>query len=213
MAKILYTYINPTSSKHLERACQIIKDGGIIAYPTDVNWAMGCDPSSKKSLDKILQLKPHHPKQQPFSLICNSISMISEYTKLEHDTYRVLKKILPGPYTVLLERNKTLPKRIHDKRKVVGVRMPQSPLLYDLIHMYGGPIVTTSLSDNIDAMSPNQDPILYGYEVEKYYGHGINLILDLGDALYPSQTTIIDFTSGGCDIVREGIGDTSLLSH
>ena len=137
--------------------------------------------------------------------------MISEYTKLEHDTYRILRKILPGPYTIILESNKALPKRLHDKRKEVGVRVPDSPLLHELIERYQKPLATTSLSE-YEAKTSSNNNFLYGYEVERHYGHGIDLILDLGEALNPLQTTILDFTNGGCEVMRQGIGDTSFLS-
>ena len=116
MATHLYTYVKPTSKKDLEKACQVLRDGGTIAYPTDVNWAVGCDPTQKKAITTIQRIKSVHPKEQPFSLMCNSLSMVSQVCTVETAAFRLLKKILPGPYTVLLPRHKTLFRQINSLR-------------------------------------------------------------------------------------------------
>ncbi len=105
MAKHLYTYVNPTSDKHIAQACDYLRNEGVIAYPSDVNWAIAWDPGCKKALDKVRVLKPFHPKEQSFSLLCDSFTMISKVGYLEANHYRLLKKVLPGPYTILLKKN------------------------------------------------------------------------------------------------------------
>lgn len=208
MAKHIYTYANPTSVRDLEAACEVLKHGGLIAYPTDVNWAIGCDASMSKAIGRIQKIKPLHPKKQPFSLLCHSISMISEVAHIEHFAYRLLKKTLPGPYTYLFKRNKNLPKQINDKRKVVGVRVPDCELLLDLVKMYNKPLLTTSLPqlDEVGAQS-----ISFGYEIEQCFGHQIDLILDLGEEVLPHNSTIVDFSEGQVEVLRVGLGDTSLF--
>ena len=168
MAKLLYTYVQPTAPKHLEQACSILEQGGLLVYPTDVNWAIGCDPSKKKAIERILQLKPTHPKKQPFSFLCNSIAMIADYAWIENNTYRILKKILPGPYTILLKSKKQLQHWIEDKRKILGIRFPDTPLLTDLIHAYGGPILSSSLPQRILDSKGDIKELHFGFEIEAY---------------------------------------------
>ncbi len=206
MSEHLYTYVNPTSEKHLSRVCRLLEADGVIAYPLDVNWAFGCDAGSPKALDRIRRLKPTHPKDQPFTLICSDISMASSVGNIDNHQYRVLKKAWPGPYTVLLKRHRSLPRQIKDKRPVVGVRIPESTLLRDLVTMWGKPIATTSvplLNDGTVAR--------LGYQVFEDFGHGIDLLLDLGDELPGLDSTIIDFSEDVPVIMRVGVGDPEIF--
>ncbi len=127
----LYTYENPVSQRDIARVVASLQNDGIISYPTDLNWAFGCDASNVKAIDRIKRLKPG--KELPFSLICKDISMISQYANVDNFAYPILKKIFPGPYTVLLARNKTLPRQLHDKRRLVGMRIPKRPLVLALV--------------------------------------------------------------------------------
>lgn len=206
MAKLIYTYDNPPSERDLEEACKILYNDGVIAYPTDVNWAFGCDAANVKALDKIRLLKPSRPKERPFSLLCSDISMASTIGNITHSSYRFLKKAWPGPYTIIVQRNKNLARQIKDKRKVVGIRIPNSPLILALVKKFGSPLATTSIPN-----MPNEIPISMGYQVEQYFGHGINLILDLGEQSIGRESTIIDFTEGYPTLVRPGVGDPSIF--
>lgn len=201
MAKLIYTYTHPTSEKDLRATVNILEHDGVIAYPTDVNWAFGCSPSSKKALDRIMALKPQHPKQQPFTLLCNNVSMIAQYAEVTNNDFRVLKRLFPGPFTVLLNRGRTFPKQLKDKRTQVGVRIPDSPLLLDLITLFDQPLATSSVPPR-----PQGEPFSYGYEVDQVYGHALDLILDLGTPSTYLETTVIDLTQGEMEIVREGAG-------
>lgn len=205
MAKLVYTYVNPSSKKDLAEACRYLENDGVIAYPTDVNWAFGCDPSSKSALEKIRLLKPHHPKEQPFSFLCNSISMISSIADVDGNSFSVLKRILPGPFTIILNRNRNFPKQLNDRRKEVGVRIPDSPLLMDLIGAFGKPIATTSIPYEI-THGKEKLFLHYGYEVDEIYGHGLDLILDLGQEVPVRETTVLDLREGDIQVVRQGIG-------
>lgn len=208
MAELRYTYQNPVSERDMKDALQVLNRDGVIAFPTDVYWAFACDSRSQKAMARIRQLKPSHPKSQPFSLICDSFSMVSEYGSLSQSAYRLLKRILPGPYTIILKSSKILPKQIKDKRKVVGVRIPQSELVLELTKRFGFPLATTSLPlpQNTEA------PLSYGYEIEQYFGHAIDMILDLGEKQTLLETTIIDCVEeGDFQILRHGAGDTQLF--
>lgn len=201
MAKIRYTYVKPTVKNHLEEACNILNNGGVIAYPTDVNWAFGCSPNNKEALGRLRLLKPNHPKERPFTLVFNGISMLSKYVEIDNFSYRVLKSVFPGKYTVILKRGSLFPKQMKDKRKEVGVRIPKSPLLFDLISLFGKPLVTSSVPDE------GLGQQLYGYDIDSLYGNSLDLIFDLGLPVTSFETTIIDICSGEVSIVREGSGD------
>lgn len=199
VAEHIYTYTKPTNKKDLEKACEALSKSGVIAYPTDVNWALGCDATQVKAVKKLLALKPDHPKDKPFSLLCESLAMISSIAFLGNGAYRILRKALPGPYTILLKPQKKLARQIHDKRKTVGIRVPDSPLLLDLLEMYGKPLVTSSLVFEDKKFS-------YGYEVDEVYGHGLDVILDLGQEMEARQTSVVDMTEEPPQVIREGLG-------
>lgn len=206
MSEHLYTFINPTSERHLSKACRLLESDGVLGYPMDVNWAFGCDAGSVKALDRIRRLKPGHPKDQPFSLICADISMAATVGNIDNYQYRVLKKCWPGPYTVILKRHRSLPRQIKDKRPVVGVRIPLSPLVRDLVARLGRPIATTSVPLLSDGSVPKM-----GYQVFEEFGHGIDLLLDLGEELAGLDSTVIDFTEAEPLVVRVGAGDPHLF--
>ncbi len=201
----LYTYIDPPSERDLGRAVRILAAGGVIAYPTDVNWAFGCDAADVRALDRIKMLKPGHPKEQPFSLICSSISMATQVANIDHSAYRFLKKAWPGPYTVLLTRSRSLPRQIKDKRPIVGVRIPDSPLVLALVDYYGKPLATTSVP------VVHGEVLRAGYQVAEQFGHGLDLVLDLGQEMVGAESTIIDLSSGAPLLVRLGDGDPVLF--
>jgi len=203
----LYTYVDPPSQRHLDQACSILEAGGVLVYPTDFNWALGCDATSTKGLERIQKLKPEHPKHRPFSLLCSSISMAADYGNIDHHVYRWIKKLWPGPYTILVERNRNLPRYIKDKRKVVGLRIPDNVLVVALIEKLGKPLATTSVPLLRNGATPR-----FGYEVVESIGHGVDLVLDLGDELPGLESTIVDFTQGFAEVIREGVGDASIFS-
>lgn len=208
MAKHIYTYINPLVEKHINAVLDVLANDGIIAYPTDVNWAVGCDATNVKAIRKIQALKSLHPKEQPFSLLCDSLSMVAQFATIEQSAYRYLRKILPGPYTIILPSNKALPKILHDKRKSVGIRIPNCPLILGIIAALQKPLLTSSLPHG---ESSSEEAIRYGYTIEERFGHQIDLILDLGEEVIPGETSIIDFSEGSYTIVRKGLGDLSIF--
>ena len=202
VADHLYTYDDPPSVKDLGRACKVLDDGGLLAYPIDGNWAFGCDAANVKALERLRRLKPGHPSDQPFSLVCSSIAMAAQLVIIETNAYRVLKKALPGPYTILLKPAKNLARQLHDKRKTVGIRIPQSPLILALVERYGLPLATTSVPPLRSGA-----PAKMGYEVFDEFGHALDLVLDLGGEMAGLETTIVDFTDVAPVLIRAGIGE------
>jgi len=208
MAEHLYTYDNPPSERDLTRACKVLEDGGVIAYCTDFNWAFGCEASNSKGLDRIRLLKPSHPKDRPFSLICSSISMASTVANIDQPAFRLLRKMWPGPYTVILPRNRNLPKQLKDKRKVVGVRIPSNNMVRELVEKLGRPIATTSVPELSQGLTPQ-----FGYQVFEAFGHGLDLILDLGTEVPGVESTVVDLSEGGLEIIREGAGPIDIIEN
>ena len=206
MGDHIYTFIDPPSERDLARAIRCLEKDGVLAYPTEVNWAIGCDAANTKAIDRIRQLKPAHPKERPFTLICSDISMAATVGHIDHHAYRILKKIWPGPYTVLLRRMRSLPRQIKDKRPVVGVRIPDSPLILALVEKFGRPLATTSVPLKNDETAYHM-----GWEVFEEFGHGLDILLDLGLSLPGLESTIVDFSADAPEIVRVGAGDPSVF--
>jgi tRNA threonylcarbamoyl adenosine modification protein (Sua5/YciO/YrdC/YwlC family) len=176
----------------------------------DVSWAFVCDASSPKALEAIRRLKPNHPKDRPFSLVCDSISMAAHLARIDNVCYPWLKKALPGPFTVILERSVSLPKIINDKRRELGLRIPNCPLALDIVKTYGKPLAASTVPE---ITTPDGGQVLpgFGWEVSGAFGHALDMIVDLGEESPRTETTIVDLTAGTPEIVRRGAGDPGLF--
>ena len=164
------------------------------------------NPTSRRAMARIRQLKPMHPKEQPFSMICSSISMATEVARVDAYAFRLLNRLCPGHYTVLLPSSKSLPKLLKNKRAVVGVRIPDEPLVLAIVERFKQPLMATSVPSREDGSL-----LTLGYEVHERHGHGLEMVLDLGAELLGLPTSIIDLTSSEIKVVREGAGDVSFL--
>ena len=211
MADHLYTWINPVRESHIEQIRSVLDDAGVIAMPMDVAWAFLCDASSSKALDRIHRLKPEHPKDRPYSLVCSSISMAAHICNIDDQVYRWLKKSMPGPYTVILERHPTLARQIKDKRREVGLRIPDETLVRAVIDALGRPLAASTLPfletglEAEEGFGPGHPK--FGSQVMDSWGHALDLVIDLGEESSRQETTIIDLTSGAPRLIREGAGD------
>ena len=206
MSDHLYTHIDPPNQRHLERVAAILDGGGVVALPAGTNWMFCCDAASKKGVARIQRLRPMHPKEKPFSLICSSISMASQMARIGNASFRILSRICPGHFTILFRSSKHVPKLLDNKRATVGIRIPNEPLTLALVEHYGKPLIATSVPKDSEGRL-----ITMGFMVQESYGHGLDLVLDLGEELIGQETTILDFSSGEVEVVREGAGDLSLL--
>ena len=206
MGEHLYTYIDPPNLRHLDQIVEVLRRNGVIAVPTGTNWAFCADPTSKKAGVRIRQLKPGHPREQPFSLLCRDISMATAMTTIDGSAFRMLNRMWPGAFTVLLKSNRALPRLLKTKREVVGVRIPDDPLTLAIVEHFGGPLMVSTVPRD-----PNGQHLRMGFEVHEAHGHGLDLVVDLGDELPGTQTTVVDLTSGAPEVIREGAGDLDLL--
>ena len=207
MSEHLYTFINPPNEKHLAKIAYALQSNGVIALPMGTNWVFCCDPNSRKALDQIRLLKPKHPEDRPFSIICSDISMVSTMGQVNNRNYNMLRKIFPGPYTAILPSHPNLPKRLDDKRRTVGIRIPNEQITLDIIRHYNNPLVATSIPDESEGV-----PMQMGYQVFDKYGHGLEMVVDLGQELPGTETTIFDFTGEEVVLVRAGAGDIDIFS-
>lgn len=195
---------NP-QGRHIKRAVEILQNDGIIIYPTDTVYGIGCSVFSKKAIEKIYNIKKQDPSK-PFSFICSDLSHIAEYAIVSNPAYRIMKHLIPGPYTFILpaSRLKQLPKSLISKRKTVGIRVPNNLISQMIIEELGHPILSASVTDE----SGN---ILYDPEIIKeQYEKKVDLILDSGIQV-SDLSTIIDFTEEPPVVVREGAGDVSRI--
>ncbi|HEX9009721.1 MAG TPA: L-threonylcarbamoyladenylate synthase [Holophagaceae bacterium] len=184
--------------RHLERIAEILRRDGVIAYPTDTLFGLGCLASRKKAVDRILQIKGRDPKK-PMSILCSDMEMLCRYTRhLDTPTFRLLKQMLPGPYTALLPASREVPRYLQNKQ-VVGLRIPDHPFCLGLTKLLGEPIITTS------ANLSGQPTLNTAWELEEELGHALDLVVDCGQPL-GLGSTIVDLTGEEPALVREGAG-------
>ena len=179
----------------INKVSDVLENGGLIAYPTDTFYGIGCDLYNKKGIQLIYKLK-NRPLKQPFSIICDSLKEISRYAQVSNYAYKTMRRLLPGPYTFVLAGTKLVPKIMLTKRKTVGIRVPDNNICLDIVRTLGRPIISTS------AML--DDP----YEIKETYSHHLQIVID-GGPLYPSPSSVISLIGNVPDIIRKGKGDVS----
>jgi len=193
----------------LQSIASCLKNGGVIIYPTDTVYALGCDIHSTKALEKICKLKGIKLDKANFSFVCSDLSHLSEYTRsIPNHVFRIMKRALPGPYTFILEANNEVPKLLKQNRKTIGIRVPNNPICKAIVQTLGNPIISTSLHDNSDdILEYFSDPEV----IHRQYGEVVDLVVDGGFGnIHPS--TILDCSGDELVIVREGMGDLNILS-
>ncbi len=191
--------INPDhpEPRKIERAALALAAGEIIAYPTDTLYGLGCDLSNKRAIERLSSFKPT-PKGKQFSFICPNLGDIAKYALVENATYRLLRHLLPGPYTFILNATRDVPRIVQSKRKTVGIRVPKHPVPVALAAALGRPILSTSATDHMGVA------LIDTREIDDSY-HGLAMVLDGGTG-GEIPTTIIDLTRSPVEIVREGAG-------
>lgn len=189
--------INPENPQQrlINRVCEVLDQGGIIAYPTDTFYGIGCDLYNKKAIQMIYRLK-NRPLKKPFSFVCDSLKEISRYAKVSNYAYKTMKRLLPGPYTFVLEGTRLVPKIMLTKRKTVGIRVPDNKISLAIVRTLGRPIISTSAGYH--------DP----EAIREAYNGQLDLIVD-GGPLYPSPSSVVSLIDDEPVVIREGKGDVS----
>ncbi len=197
--------INPQNidERLIQQAAEVLKKGGIIIFPTDSVYAMGCDLYNKNALAKLAKLKGVKLNKARFSIICHNLSDLSNYVKqIDRPTFKLLKQHLPGPFTFVLTATNEIPKLFDSNRKEIGIRIPDNQIILKITELLGKPIATTSLHDDEDTfLDYFNDP----YEIYQRFDDDVDLVVDGGYGKLHAST-IIDCTSGAPVIIRQGIG-------
>lgn len=206
-AQYLKTHPDNPEQKKIESVVRVLKNGGIIIYPTDTIYGIGCDLFNKKALSKLVQILGIRSKDLNLSFICSDISQISEYTRpLPSDVFKLLKKGLPGPYTFILPSSSNVPKLLDVNKKTVGIRVPDNKIPLSIVETLGNPIISASIKDEDSIVEYTTDPSL----IYERFAHQVDVVID-GGLGKNTASTILDCTSLEIEIVREGAGDLSIL--
>lgn len=207
MAKLLRIYEENPNEREIEKVVAVLRKGGLIIYPTDTVYGIGCDITNTKAMEKVAKIKGIKLAKANFSFICSDLSNLSDYVKqIDTPTYKILKKALPGPYTFILPSNNNLPKAFKNKN-TVGIRVPENNIIRELVKALGNPIVSTSIYDEDDLIEYTTDPEL----IFEKWQNLVDVVIDggYGDNI---PSTVIDLSDeDGVTVLREGKGDTSFL--
>ncbi|WP_353140086.1 L-threonylcarbamoyladenylate synthase [Pseudopedobacter sp.] len=200
---LLRIYEENPNEKQILQVVDVLKKGGIIIYPTDTIYGMGCDITNQKAIEKIAQLKGIKAEKANFSFICHDLSHISQYVKpMDTSTFRLLKKALPGPFTFIFEANSNVPKLLASKKKTVGIRVPDNNIAREIVKALGNPILSTSIRDDDELIEYSTDPEL----IHEKYKDLVDIVIDGG---YGNNvaSTVVNCTDGDFEIIRQGLGD------
>jgi len=193
--KALVLAINPDNPQQrlIKRVAETLENGGLIAYPTDTFYGIGCDLYNKKGIQQIYRMK-NRPLKKPFSFICESLKGISRYAKVSNYAYKTMRSLLPGPYTFVMEGTKLVPKIMLTKRKTVGIRVPDNKICLAIVEALGRPVISTSAG--------HDDPD----SINEAYGPFLDIIID-GGVIYPNPSSVVSLIDDIPKVIRKGKGD------
>jgi len=206
MARLVEIHPANPQQRLIAEVAATIRSGGIIAYPTDSSYALGCHIGDKRAMDRISQIR-QTDKNHNFTLICSDLSEISLFAKVENWAYRLIKSLTPGPYTFILLATREVPKRLQNaRRRTIGLRVPDNAIVRALLETLGEPIMSSTL------LLPGDDlPLNDVYEIEDRIGNSIDVIVSGGSAGI-EPTTVLDLTGGSIEVLRRGVGDVSSIT-
>ncbi len=205
MSQFFQIHPDNPQARLIRQAAEIVRDGGVVIYPTDSSYAVGCHIGDKVSMDRIRQIRRLGPDHN-FTLIGRSLSELSAYTKLDNRAHRLIKTLTPGPYTFILTATKQVPKRLmHAKRKTIGIRIPDNKIALALLDELNEPLLSSTL------ILPDDDmPLMDPYDMKDTLGHRVDLIIDGGYCGY-EPTSVVDLHDDVPRVIRVGKGDVSLF--
>lgn len=208
MAQYFKIHSTHPQQRLIEQAVAILSDGGVVALPTDSSYAVACNINDKHALDKIRRMRQLSDKHN-FTLLCKSLTQVSNFTKMDNDAYRLIKKLSPGPFTFLLSATKEVPKRLqHPKKKTIGIRIPDNAVAQQVLETLGQPLFSSTLI-RPEATAAETEPS----EINSKLAHLLDLIIDSG-IIESRETTIIDcYTDNTIKIQRQGIGRVPMLDN
>lgn len=203
---LLKIYNDNPNPKAIEQAVHVLRQGGVIIYPTDTVYGIGCDITNQKAIEKVCQIRGLSPQKANLSFICYDLTDISQYTKpFNTSVFRVLKKALPGPFTFIFNASGQVPKLLSSKKKTVGIRVPDNNIVREIVRELGNPIVTASIHDDDEILEYSTDPEL----IYEKYGEKVDMVIDGGYGDHVAST-VVDLTNGSFEVLRDGKGDLDL---
>jgi tRNA threonylcarbamoyl adenosine modification protein (Sua5/YciO/YrdC/YwlC family) len=204
---IIHVHPENPEPRKIKQIVDSLNEGGLIIYPTDTVYGLGCDIYNQKAIEKLCRLKGVKPEKMSFSFICSDLSHISEFTRnLDTPTYKLMRRLLPGPYTFILKANNNIPKLFKNNKKTAGIRVPDHPIPLAIVEALGHPIITTSIHHEDEILDYITEP----YLIEQRFGKLVDIIIDGGTGgIHPS--TIIDCTGDEPVVLREGKGASEVV--
>jgi tRNA threonylcarbamoyl adenosine modification protein (Sua5/YciO/YrdC/YwlC family) len=206
MAEFIKIYEDKPSEAAIKKVVDVLKNGGLVIYPTDTVYGLGCDITNSRALERLAKLKEIKLEKANFSFVCSGLSHLSDYVRqIDTTTFKILKRCLPGPYTFILPGNNDLPKEFR-KKKTVGIRVPDNNIALQIVELLGNPIVSTSIHDEDEVIEYSTDPEL----IFEKWQHKVDIVIDGG---YGDNTpsTIIDLSGYEPEVIREGKGDVDIF--
>jgi tRNA threonylcarbamoyl adenosine modification protein (Sua5/YciO/YrdC/YwlC family) len=203
MARYFDVHPDNPQPRSINQVMDIVRAGGLIAYPTDSCYALGAQLGNRDALDRIRGIR-HLDDKHHFTLVCKDFAQLGQFVQIDNDVFRSIKSVTPGSYTFILPATKEVPKRLlHPKKKTVGVRIPDNPVVQALLAELGEPLLSSTL-----LLPDEEEPLTLGWEIKERLDHVLDAVIDSGDC-GSEPTTVIDFSSGVAEIVRRGTGDPS----
>lgn len=201
MARYFDVHPDNPQPRAIAAAVALVQDGGLIVYPTDSCFALGCQPGNKAGLDRIRQIRRLDDKHH-FTLVCRDFSQLGQYVHVDNSIFRAVRAATPGPYTFILPATTEVPRRLlHPKKKTVGVRIPEHRVVQALLDALGEPLLSSTL-----LLPDDDEPLTQGWEIKERLDHQVDAVLDSGDCGV-EPTTVVDLSQGNPDVVRRGAGD------
>ena len=206
MARLVEIHPTDPQPRRIAEIVATIRNGGLAAYPPDSSYALGCHIGDKRAMDRIRRIR-RTDKNHNFTLVCSDLSEISLYARIDNWAYRLIRSLTPGPYTFILQATREVPKRLQNpKRRTIGLRVPDHPIVQAMLQSLGEPIMSSTLT-----LPGDDTPLTDAHEIEARIGHEIDLIVD-GGATGIEPTSVIDLSEGTVEVRRKGRGDVSALA-
>ena len=202
MARFFDVHPDNPQPRSITQVVELLKSGGLIAYPTDSCYALGAQLGNREALDRIRAIR-HLNDKHHFTLVCKDFAQLGQFVQIDNDVFRSIKAVTPGSYTFILPATKEVPKRLlHPKKKTVGVRIPDHTVVQAILAELGEPLLSSTL------LLPDEEPLTQGWEIKERLDHVVDAVIDSGEC-GAEPTTVIDFSGGAAEVVRRGMGDPS----
>jgi len=204
-AKLIKLYPENPDPKKLDQIVGVLKEGGVVIYPTDTVYGIGCDIFNQKAIERVAKIKNLKPEKANFAFICHDLSHLSNYAKVSTPVYKIMKRVLPGPFTFILPATSAVPKILNNKRKTIGIRIPDNAIVRSIVQLLENPILTSSIVDEDDVLEYSTDPEL----IFEKFQNLVDIVIDGGNGKNVAST-IVNFENDQFEIIRQGLGDLSL---